>query len=218
MACTNRECEDGWLNVRNLTAPPRPCLDCNPEAAARADKAAADLREIARWRDAPPREVISDFSSRLQAAQLTLEAVRLALASVFGKGHETRDHVELAADVVRTVAELTADRDHWKRLAALLEAELDRRAAGIERLTTQLAESEERRVTARRESDAALERLHAVTAQRDAAVKALARYEADGNLPSFCPCCGGESLCDGCEDGCALRAAREACGAGLSHA
>lgn len=74
-------------------------------------------------------------------------------------------------------------------------------------LPAKLAESEERRVTARRESDAALARLHDVTAQRDAAIRALRRYQRDGNLPANCPECGGESLCDGCEDGCALHAA-----------
>lgn len=26
MKCENPECEDGWINVRNMTVPPRPCL------------------------------------------------------------------------------------------------------------------------------------------------------------------------------------------------
>lgn len=80
----------------------------------------------------------------------------------------------------------------------------------MEKLTAQLAESEERRVTTRREMDAAHERLHAVVAHRTALFTALQRYERDGNLPSFCPCCGGEMLCDGCDDDCTLNAARAA--------
>lgn len=77
----------------------------------------------------------------------------------------------------------------------------------VKRLRAKLSESEERRVTARRDGDASLERLHAITAQRDAAIRALRRLQRDGNLPATCPECGGESLCDGCEDGCALHAA-----------
>ena len=82
----------------------------------------------------------------LHGDALTLEAVRLALAAVFGQGAETREHVQLAADVVGEVQRLRAERE-----AALRK----------------LSESEERRVTARREGDASLERLTALYRRAD---------------------------------------------------
>jgi len=69
MKCQNQACEDGWIGLRNLTAPPRPCLDCNPDAAALAERSGAKLKEFARWMDAPPREIIADLSSRIEAAR-----------------------------------------------------------------------------------------------------------------------------------------------------
>jgi len=119
--------------------------------------------------------------SRLEDAELRLQAVRLALASVFGKGHETRDHVELAAAVVGEVCGLRG----------------------------KLAESETWRTELRQEMDAVKGKLREVTGQRDAAVNAYVK-QTDGRMPTYCPCCGGESLCDGCEPGCALADAIEA--------
>jgi len=54
-----------------------------------------------------------------------------------------------------------------------------------------------------------VDEIERLTAQRNAAVKAYVK-RTDGNMPTHCDCCGGESLCDGCEPGCALSDAIEA--------
>lgn len=94
---------------------------------------------------------------------LTLETVRLALASVFGRGAEARDVVQLAADVIGEVQHL---RGEVTRLRETATEDIARTEDVNARLRAKLAESEERRVTARRESDALLARLHDVTALR----------------------------------------------------
>jgi len=76
-------------------------------------------------------------------------------------------------------------------------------------LRAKLIESETWRTELRAEMDAVKGRLREVTGQRDAAVKAYVK-RTDGNVPTYCDCCGGESLCDGCEPGCVLSDAVEA--------
>lgn len=124
--CANQACEDGWLNLRDLTVPPRPCLDCNPSAGALAEHCDAKLKEFARWRDAPPREVIADLSSRLEAAQAERDAYKSALSE------QMKRHAKKCRDDARSV----------RVVVRMLDTELESRCAEVATLTARLAESE----------------------------------------------------------------------------
>ena len=127
--CSNPSCEDGWIGLRNLTAPPRPCLDCNPDAAHLVGPSNAKLKEFARWRDAPPHEIIADLSSRLEAARgevarLTDErnyARTLATDRLLANNELTAEVDRLkgrdiaAAPLLRLVLDTTHMGDEWER-------------------------------------------------------------------------------------------------------
>lgn len=129
---------------------------------------------------------------RLLSAARQAETLRAKLAETEQARHEARYYAN----------EVAAERDN-------LQSRLNQAEHAAKMLTAKLIESETWRTEMRQEMDAVKGRLREVTAQRDAAVKELRWHERDGNVRPHCSCCGGESLCDGCEDGCALSAAQE---------
>lgn len=107
--------------------------------------------------------------------ELKLEAVRLALASVFGAGHETRDHVELAAAVVGEVFTLRGKLAECAKLGAETD---EQHLESLARLEAKFA-----RMNA--ETDA-------LKAQRDA----IARLLSDHGCDCECGCDGDGHVCD----------------------
>lgn len=115
------------------------CVDCS--GTGRVPDEVATLRAEL---DAARAEVALQ-TSRAEAAKARAETqsqiVRLTLASVLGRGHEERDVVELAADVVRVVAELkghVAELDGQWQNNADLAAELDAAREEVARLTCEV--------------------------------------------------------------------------------
>ena len=113
--CQNQACEDGWIGLRNLTAPPRPCRDCNPDAAPLVESSNAKLKGFARWRDAPPHEIIADLYSRLEAAQGEVARVteEMARKDAAFDAHVTVTN-QISANAIRVADEngrLTAEVD-----------------------------------------------------------------------------------------------------------
>lgn len=133
----------GWYNIALLGDAVYPflikCSECkgtgrvpDVEATLRAEleAARAEVARLTKELADTKRYEQAEYEGRA-AAIADIDVVRLALASVFGRGHEERDVVELAADVVRVVAELkghVAELDgRWKDNVNL--------TAEVERLT-----------------------------------------------------------------------------------
>ena len=99
----------GLLRMARRKVPPGPVAPPVP-----LDVQAAHEREVSELY-----ATVASVTAERDAARA--EVVRLALASVLGRGHEERDVVELAADVVQVVAESRGEVERLKSEVASLD-------------------------------------------------------------------------------------------------